>query len=207
MAPRPAAFALLLLLPAGTLAAQSGEFWAEGGASVLADSSIGSPIPGGNSNAVKLDDGFRVSFRFVLNSSGHLGHEFQYAYNRSALSDSTGIVLPQPGSAGMAIHQVGYNLLYYLRPTSDEDRVRPFFTAGVNVDSFSTPATANPRGGSARFGFNYGGGIKYRISQLWAWRWDVRGYDTGKPNWRGVLHNQSGLLQQFEASVGIGVYF
>ena len=51
------------------------------------------------------------------------------------------------------------------------------------------------------------GGLKYRISQLFAWRFDVRGYDTARPNWNGVLHNQGSLLQQFEASVGIGVYF
>lgn len=198
---------VLLIAAAGVLHAQSGELWGDGGASILLNSSIGSPFPGGNSSAVKLDNGFRAGIRLGLNSAGHLGHEFQYAYNRSALSDSTGTFLPQVGSAGMAIHQVGYNLLYYLNPTNENERVRPFFTAGANLDSFSTPASANPRGGSARFGFNYGGGVKYRISSLFAWRFDIRGYDSGKPNWRGVLYNQSGLLQQFEASVGFGVYF
>jgi len=198
---------LFLTVAAGVLHAQSGELWGEGGASILANNSIGSPIPGGNSNAVKLDDGFRVTFRVVYNSSGRLGHEFQYAYNRSRLSDSTGIILPMPQSQGMAIHQVGYNLLYYFNATSENEKVRPFITAGVNLDAFSTPATASPTGGSPRAGFNYGGGVKYRISSLWAWRFDLRGYDSGKPNWSGVLHNQSGLLQQFEASVGLGVYF
>jgi opacity protein-like surface antigen len=198
---------VLLIAVTGALHAQSGELWAEGGASILLNSSIGSPFPGGNSNGVKLDDGFRAGVRLDLNSAGHFGHEFQYAYNRSSLSDSTGIILPQAGSAGMAIHQVGYNLLYYLHPASEDQGVRPFFTAGANLDSFSTPASASPRGGSPRFGFNYGGGIKHRISSLFAWRFDIRGYDSGKPNWRGALHNQSGLLQQFEASVGLGVYF
>lgn len=198
---------LLLMVVAGSMRAQSGEFWGEGGGSILLNNSIGSPIPGGNSNAVKLDDGFRISFRFVYNSSGRLGHEFQYAYNRSRLSDSTGIILPQPQSQGMAIHQVGYNLLYYFNSTNDNEKVRPFLTGGVNLDSFSMPAQASPTGGSARAAFNYGGGVKYRISSLFAWRFDLRGYDSGKPNWHGVLHNQSGLLQQFEASVGLGVYF
>lgn len=198
---------VLLISFAGVLSAESGEFWAQAGGSILLNSSIGSPVPGGNSNAVKLDDGFRVSFRFDYNTAGHLGHEFQYAYNRSALSDSTGMILPAVGSAGMAIHQVGYNLLYYLNPTNEDEKIRPFFTGGVNLDSFSTPGDASPRGGSPRAGFNYGGGVKYKISNLFGVRFDIRGYDSGKPNWRGVLHNQNGLLQQFEASVGFGVYF
>ena len=200
-------FLPFLVLTAAPLFAQTNEFFASIGGSALLNSDIGSPVPGGNSDAVKLLDGFRVGFRLGFNTNGNFGHEFQYAYNRSALSDSTGMILPVPGSAGMAIHQVGYNLLYYLKPGREDAKVRPFFTAGANLDSFSTPATASPRGGSPRFGFNYGGGVKYRISPLWGWRFDIRGYDSGKPNWSGVLHNQSGLLQQFEASVGFGVYF
>jgi len=198
---------VLLVVGAGTLCAQSGEFWVNGGGSILLNSNIGTPVPGGNSNAVKLDDGFRVGIRFDYNTEGHVGHEFQYAYNRSRLSDSTGIILPQPESEGMAIHQVGYNVLYYLKPGKEEEKVRPFFTGGVHLDSFSTPVDATPRGGSARVGFNYGGGIKYRLSNLFAFRFDIRGYDTGKPNWRDVLHNQGGVLQQFETSVGVGVNF
>lgn len=198
---------VLLVALAGALQAQSGEFWVEGGGSILANSDIGSPAPDGNSNAVKLDDGFRVSVRFDYNSAGHLGHEVQYAYNRSALSDSTGYLLPMPESQGMAIHQIGYNLIYYLNPTNENEKVRPFFTVGANLDVFSAPHYASFSGGSPRAGFNYGGGIKYRISSLFAWRFDLRGYDSGKPNWSGMLHNQSGLLQQFEASVGLGFYF
>lgn len=198
---------VFLVVVAGALHAQSGELWGEGGGSILLNNSIGSPIPGGISNAVKLDDGFLAGVTFTLNSSARLGNEFQYVYNRSALSDSTGIILPQPGSAGMAIHQVGYNLLYYFNPTSENKKIRPFVTGGVSLDVFSAPTYADFGGASPRPAFDYGAGVKYRISPLWAWRIDLRGYTGGKANWSGVLHNQSGLLQQFEASVGIGVYF
>lgn len=198
---------VLLIVFAGALHAQSGEFWLDGGASILLNNGIGSPIPGGSENAVKLDDGFRFAIRFDYNASGHFGHELQYAYNRSALSDSTGLLLPQPESEKMAIHQIGYNLLYYFNANSEEKRVRPFLTAGADLDVFSAPASANFRGGDPRPGFNYGGGVKYRISTLFAWRFDIRGYDSGKPDWNGVLHHQSGMLQQFEASVGFGAYF
>lgn len=198
---------VLLIAAAGALQAQSGEFWAEGGGSILVNNYIGSPFLGGNDHDVKLDDGFRVGFRFDWNTSGNFGNEVQYGYNRSALSDATGIILGAPGRDGMTIHQIGYNLLYYFNPGKDEAKVRPFVTGGVNLDVFSAPSMATFTGGSPRPGFNYGGGVKYRISQLWAWRFDLRGYDSGKPNWSGTLHNQSGLLQQFEASIGIGVLF
>jgi opacity protein-like surface antigen len=200
---------VLLIAFSGALRAQSGEFWVDGGASILANNYIGAVTPDGNPDAVKLDDGFRVGIRFTWNSAGHFGHEGQYAYNRSRLSDSTGTLLVQPGSAGMAIHQIGYNLLYYLNPTNKNEKIRPFFTAGVHMDSFSAPSPlyANIAGGSPRMGFNYGGGVKYRISSLFALRFDVRGYDTAKPNWDGALYRQGGLLQQFETSVGLGVYF
>jgi hypothetical protein len=198
---------VLAIAAAGALHAQSGELWGGAGASILVNNSIGSPIPGGNSNAVKLDDGFSANFRFTWNSSGNLGNEFQYVYNRSYLSDSTGLLLPQPGAAGMAIHQIGYNLLYYFNPPSESEKIRPFLTGGVDVDVFSAPKMASFSGGSPRPAFNYGGGVKYRISSLWAWRFDLRGYTGGKPDWSGVLQHQSGLLQQFEASVGLGFYF
>jgi opacity protein-like surface antigen len=61
--------------------------------------------------------------------------------------------------------------------------------------------------GSWRPGFNYGGGLQFRLSPLFAWRFDVRGYDTGKPDWAGILYKQGGLLHQTEASVGFGYVF
>lgn len=198
---------LLLVVAAGALHAQSGELWGAGGGSILVNNSIGSPFVGGNSDAVKLDDGFLAAFTFTLNSSGHLGNEFQYVYNHSDLSDSTAFLLGAPGSAGMAIHQIGYNLLYYFNPAGEDQKIRPFVTGGVALDVFSAPKYASFGGASPRAAFDYGGGMKYRISRLWAWRVDLRGYTGGKPAWSGVIHNQSGLLQQFEASIGIGVYF
>ncbi len=197
----------VLTLSAGALRAQSGELWGEGGGSILVNHSIGSPFTGGNSNAVKLDDGFRAGVTFTLNSSGNLGNEFQYIYNHSDLSDSTGALLGAPGSAGMAIHQIGYNLLYYFNPTSENVKIRPFVTGGLALDVFSAPRDVGFGGASPRPAFDYGGGVKYRISSLWAWRFDVRGYTGGKPDWGGVLRNQSGLLQQFEVSIGIGAWF
>lgn len=198
---------VLLMVFSSSVWAQSGEMWLSGGASILSHRDIGSTSPAGDSNDVQLDHGFRVGFRFGYNSAGHIGHEIQYAYNRSDFNDHTGTILPQVGSAGMAIHQGGYNVLYYLDATNEGARARPFVTVGVHFSDFVLPSSASTQGSSFKFGLNYGGGIKFRISSLFAVRFDIRGYDTGKPNWNGILIKQSGLLQQTEASIGFGVYF
>jgi opacity protein-like surface antigen len=198
---------LLLLGFSGALWAQSGELWFSGGASILANRNIGSPFSDGQPDDVRLGDGFRAGIRFALNSSGHLGHEFQYAYNRTRVTDVTGVVLGDPGSAGMAIHQGGYNLLYYFRPTNEEQTVRPFVTGGVHISDSVLPGSAALTRTSIKPGFNVGVGVKVRISTLFALRFDVRQYETGKPNWGGVLVSQGGLLHQTEASAGVGIYF
>jgi opacity protein-like surface antigen len=201
---------ILLLLLSGlssALWAQSGEIWLSGGASILSHRDIGSPFPDGALDDVQLDHGFRVGFRFGYNSAGHIGHEIQYAYNRSDFSDNTGTILPDANSAGTAIHQGGYNLLYYLNATNEGAKARPFATVGVHFSDFVLPGSATPQGSSVKWGVNYGGGIKFKISPLFGVRIDIRGYDTGKPNWNGLLVKQSGILHQTEASVGFGFYF
>jgi len=198
---------ILLVVFSGALWAQSAELWVNGGASILSNKNIGSPLPDGAPGDVQLDSGFRIGLRFDYNSAGRFGHEIQYAYNRSDLSDRTGTLLPEPGSAAMNINQGGYNLLYYLNATNEGAKVRPFFTVGVHFSDFVTPFAAFQRGDVFKAGINYGGGMKFRISPMFGWRFDIRGYDTGKPNWNGELFKQSGILHQTEASVGLGFYF
>jgi hypothetical protein len=198
---------ILMMAASGTLLAQSSEVWLSGGASILANTNIGSPTAGGPSSDVHLDTGFRAGVRFDFNSTGHIGHEFQYQYNRTHLTDNAGMILPDPGSGGMAIHQFGYNILYYLHPQKEDFKVRPFATAGFHLDDFALPRAAQMPGGSVRPGGNVGVGFKARLSPLFGFRMDVREYITAKPNWNGLLFNQSGLLTQTEISAGFGVYF
>jgi hypothetical protein len=199
----------LSLLP-GALHAQSGELWLSAGASLLANTALGSASPSGSSNDEHLGDaGFRIGLRLTLNTAGRWGNEFQYAYNYSYFDDRTGAILGSPSSAGMGMNQFGYNVLYYFNATNQEPKVRPFVTAGFQLDDYVMPysAVVNHDNNSVRPGFNYGGGMQFRLSPLFAWRFDVRGYDTGKPNWAGILYKQSGLLHQTEASVGFGYVF
>lgn len=198
---------LLLIGFSGALRAQSGELWFSGGASILGNPHLGSPSPDGEPADVSLSSGHRVGIRFGFNSARHVGHEIQYAYNATNLRDNTGSTLPDAPSAGMAIHQGGYNFLYYFAVPSEESKVRLFATGGIQFSDFVLPGMATRQGSSVRFGFNYGVGAKVRISPLFGLRFDLRQYETGKPNWSGLLVNQSGLLHQTEASVGFGIYF
>jgi opacity protein-like surface antigen len=87
-------------------------------------------------------------------------------------------------------------------------RIRPFATAGLHFSNFVPPgASATSGGGSTKFGFNYGAGVKVKVSSLFGVRFDLRQYQTGKPDFGGLLSNRSGLLRQTEVSAGFGVLF
>ena len=106
-------------------------------------------------------------------------------------------------SQGMAIHQGGYNFLLYA--TTEGTRIRPFATGGVGFANYVPPgASAYSGGGSNKFGVNYGGGVKVRLTHLFGARLDVRQYTTPKPF---NLPLASGWLRQTEVSVGFGVIF
>jgi opacity protein-like surface antigen len=189
-----------LVLPSA-LWAQSGEGWFSAGESILSNNGIGTTAgSGGSPNDFKLDNGFRFGFRFAINTGGRIGHEMQYAYNRSHLT------FQGVDQGGMAIHQGGYNFLYYATPQGS--KFRPFVTGGGHFSNFVPPgSSATSGGGNTKFGFNYGAGVKVKLTSLFALRFDVRQYQTGKPNFGGSLMNASGLLRQTEVSAGFGIYF
>jgi opacity protein-like surface antigen len=144
-----------------------------------------------------LDDGWKFALRLTLNSWTHFGQEFGYGYNRSKLlsfGQDTG---------GMAIHQGFYNMLAYATP--EGNRIRPFVTGGGHFSNFVPPgASASYGQGSNKFGVNYGGGLKVRVSEKWLVRMDVRQFLTGKPFGGDQGLPVSGSLRQTEYSVGLG---
>jgi len=200
--------AVFFLLAAGSAWAQSGEVWFDAGESILSNNGIGTTSTlGGSSNDIQLTNGFRFGFRFGFNSSGRIGHEIQYAYNRTQFRYSAGDAvngIPAGTEFGMAIHQGGYNFLYYA--TKEGSRIRPFATGGVQFNNYVPPgSSAGYGGGSTKFGFNYGAGVKVRLTNLFAARVDVRQYESGKPSFG--LYQVNGLLGMTEVSAGFGVYF
>jgi len=178
---------LLIAAASGTLLAQDAEFSLSGGTSRLPDQNIGS--------GYSLDNGYSIGFRITLNPMRYFGHEVGYSYNR------THLLLAGVDQGGMAIHQGGYNFLVYA--TKEGSRIRPFATGGAHFSNFVPPgSSATQGGGNTKFGVNYGGGIKVRLTSLFAIRADYRQYLTGKPfDLQGP--GASGNLRQNVISVGL----
>jgi hypothetical protein len=192
---------VMFLACAGSAWGQLFEVWFNGGQSLLSNKGLGSDLPasaGGFKDDFALEDGFRFSFRMDLNNESHFGHEVQYAYSRTKLDE--------PGSPplGMAIHQGGYNFLLYA--THEGTRIRPFATGGVMFANYVPPgSSATSGGGDNKFGVNYGGGVKVRLTSLFGVRLDVRQYTTPKPF--SLPYLRQGWLRQTEVSAGFGVMF
>ena len=155
---------------------------------------------GGTSNDVSLADGFHFGFRGGFNVGDHLGFETGYMYNRTKLQFNVPAGTP---SEGMAYHQVAFNGLYYF--TGTDTRFRPFATVGLGFTNYAEPGTsAAYGGGSTELGFNYGGGVKVRLTPMFGLRFDVRQATTPKPFGFPLA---SGWLRENEISAGFGVRF
>jgi len=182
----------LALLTGGAAFGQVAEFTAHGGVSRLANTELGSATQG--TSGYTLDSGWRMGFRITLNNWKNFGHEFGYAYNRTHLK------LSNQDQGGMAIHQGFYDFLAYATP--EGSRVRPFAAGGIHFNNYTPPGSSASYGqGSTKFGINYGGGIKARVSEKFEVRVDYRQYANGKPF--GITGN-SGWTKMNEISVGFG---
>jgi len=178
--------ALLLAASVVYVHAQVAEFGVGGGLSKL----TGKELAGGYS----LDDGWSMIFRMTLNNDRFFGHEFGYAYNRTKL------LLSSQDQGGMAYHQGFYNFLLYALP--EGKKIRPFVTGGGHYSNFVAPGASATQGqGSNKFGGNYGGGVKIRLTEKYLFRVDYRQFITGKPF--GDSLPVSGALKQQQISAGI----
>lgn len=202
--------AVLLLAGSGTVWAQSADVWFSAGESLIStylgadpsqcSTSASCQSIGNTGKDLQLTNGFRFAFRFGFNYKSHFGGEVGYAYNRTQLKYND----VQPAvEQGMAIHQGTFNAMAY--GTREEARVRPFATAGVGFANYVPPgSSAASGGGSTKFGFNYGAGVKVKLSGFWGLRFDLRQYVTPIPF---GLALSSGWVHQTEASAGVGVMF
>ena len=184
----------LLCATVAVASAQVGEFSVSGGVSRFGSASLGDSA----GTPVDLHDGFHLGLRFTLNTHKFFGHEFGYAYNHTNIQIHTDPVQDNSTS----IHQGFYDFLLYATP--EGSRIRPFIAGGANFSSFYPPGASVYSGGETKFGFNYGAGIKVKISPLFAIRADARDYNTGKPF---NFDNASGRLNQLEVSVGLSLLF
>lgn len=196
---RLATFAVALVTLSAAASAQVAEIGMNGGYSLMNKAGIGSfatvnPGP----DDLQLGDGFRLGFRFTFNTWKYMGHEVGYAYSRTNWNDTT-----SGTQVGSAIHQGFYDFLVYATP--EGKKIRPFAAGGVQFSNFVFPGySVSSGGGSTKFGVNYGGGVKVKISPMFLIRFDVRNYASPKP-FGNVLSNQHGWLNQLETSAGFSL--
>lgn len=177
--------AVLLAASAVFANGQVAEFGIGGGVSRLGNKNLGS--------GYSLDDGWSLIFRITINNWNHFGQEFGYGYNRTKL------LFDGQNTGGMAFHQGFYNMLAYATP--EGSRIRPFVTGGGHFSNFVPPGASAQYGqGSNKFGFNYGAGIKARVTEKWLFRVDFRQMMTGQPF---GLPGSSGLLKQNQITAGL----
>ena len=185
-----------LLATTITASAQVAEMGAYGGMFRLS----GNDIATADGYDYTLDDGWLFGARLTLNTYRFFGHEFGYAYNRTTMA-----VRASSGggseTAGTAIHRGTYNFLLYALPEGAP--VRPFATGGLHFNTYAWPGySAAQGGGSTKFGLNYGGGIKVRVSPKYGIRFDIRNYKNGKPF--GFL-DPDGSIDQMVFTAGFSV--
>jgi opacity protein-like surface antigen len=191
-------FTALLIFGSALGFGQSFEGAISGGPTQLSGATITQSLTAnpGAGDDVKLDNGWNLGFRATLNSWKIFGIEFGYIYNR------THLLIGGQDQGGMAIHDgFGAGLLYL---TKEGSRIRPFGAAGINFSNFVLPGQSSQYGGGQnKFGINYGAGIKVKVTGMWMVRFDIRQFNTGKPDF-GVP-GVSGRLLQTQYSVGFGV--
>jgi len=198
-------FTLLFLGSAAAAFAQLGEISLSFGTSRLRNNDLGSLTSSTTTGApvtirTAAETNFRFAIRLTVNSWRFLGHEFGYAYNRGKLAFAT---TPKQ-EVGMPVHQGFYDFLAYATP--EGSKVRPFAAGGGHFSTFYPPGASVFQGnGVTKFGLNYGGGLKLRVSEIFLVRLDLRDYLQGKPDLG--LRDLKGMLHQLEGSAGLAFVF
>lgn len=178
--------------------AQSAEISVSGGVSEF----NGHYATAGGTDTTPIDftNGFRLAIRFTWNQGKFFSHEIGYGYARTQLKYQS---TPSQDIAGVSLHQGLYDFL--VNATPEGARVRPFACGGVQFTSFYPPGASVYGGSVTKFGFNYGAGIKVKLTSIWGLRADFRQYAMPRPDFG--FQNNSGWLRQTEITGGVMFMF
>lgn len=187
------------LLLAATAAGQSAELGISGGYGILTDNSLSASelLDTAGQSEFSLSNGVRVGARMAFNTRAFTGHEVSYSYQHGGLQEAiTGSEKADLGT--VRAHHMYYNFVLHATPT--EIPIRPFVTGGGGFSSFFLPGISSlSGGGDTKFGYNYGGGLKFNTF-MYGLRLDVRNHVTGKP-FRNYIPNIEGQLNNVEVSI------
>jgi opacity protein-like surface antigen len=185
----------LLLVTAGAALAQVLEVGGGAGVNRISNGVLSNDTSTSPPTVVQVKNGWRFGFRMTLNTKSHFGHEAGYNYVRTNW-DYAG----QP--YGTAAHQGFYDLLAYATP--EGSKVRPFIAGGAQFTNFIIPGGSVSQGsGSMKFGLNYGGGVKVKVTDKWLMRMDFRQYVSPKPDFGLSATPPQGWIKMNEISLGV----
>ncbi len=175
----------------------------------------------------KLVTGGDFGGRATWNFSQYVGLELSYSY----MVNNVRLVAPvAPGlpsySFGNRIHYPALNLVFDFTPRGS--RVQPYITAGgggaefvptSQAESYARQATANNTFHSANLndnlqvGLNYGGGVKFHLSDHVGLRIDARGFWSRNPTFDLPNYNTGGIyipaknhINGMQATAGLVFY-
>ena len=175
----------------------------------------------------KLVNGGAFGFRLTENIWRYVGLEqaFTYSANNVRFESPAAPGLPQ-NDFGHRIYQYSLNPVFYW--TERGSKIRPFLTAGISAMYFAPTDSAK---GWARSplnvnllaqnldanihpAMNYGGGLKWHLTERWGLRFDARGIWTKNPTFRLADYPNGGLyiprgdkLHGIQTTAGITYYF
>jgi opacity protein-like surface antigen len=165
--------------------------------------------------------------RFNILSRGHWGGEFTYGYQKNTLTISRPDI-PTAITLDGSVQQFFYSELFYLL-NYDEHKVVPYVLGSIGLEAYGLSSSAladaanpdkynlgNLNSPDVRFAFNYGFGVKAKVSPKIGVRFDFRQNFSDVPSFcipkestnpaQTVLPIQ-GKLQNFEFTAGIYYHF
>jgi len=175
----------------------------------------------------KLVNGGAFGFRVTENIWRYVGLEqaFTYSANNVRFESPARPGLPQ-NDFGHRIYQYSLNPVFYW--TERGSRIRPFLTVGLSAMYFAPTDSAkgwarSPLNVSLQAqsldanihpAMNYGGGLKWHLTERWGLRFDARGIWTKNPTFRLADYPNGGLyiprgdkLHGIQTTAGITYYF
>lgn len=160
---------------------------------------------GGDSTLYEYTGGVRIGARMSFDFRDYFAHEVSYAFQSAKFvetantdSNATQTVL----ATSSQIHNYSYNFTAHATPR--DSRARPFVTGGGGVTAFIPPGYSSFQArGETKFGYNYGAGIKFLLSDKYGIRFDVRNHSVGKP----FFQNADGMLRLMEISTTVSYLF
>lgn len=208
-------FAIVILCAGATaLRAQGIDVFLQGGASSFFDKNYP------NTTAGPFGTSYSTGGQFSAGAEGRFGSIFglegAYGWGQNNLSvtqvgtnpglEQSFIIRHQRASGDLVLHVPFIIVSPYALAGIEYDRFSPYGYTHVSLPGFTTTTGGQILSSSNKLGFNYGGGLEFKVFPFVGLRLDVRDHVTGSPNF-GLPGHYNATAHDVEYSAGIVVHF